>query len=280
MPADQNTEIIDSPGDLQFPFGRPIFDNVEIFYHGTTSSFTSKIEEIGWVPNDLPYRMSDVSRLCEIFDSLSFLGSSEHYDMLILQAFSSGNRSNYSVLKPISFSGSYWLARNYAGNRGGETIHAIIRAANDFEDLVTNPISLKDHQEKLANRLSSPNQLPGYPPMSGWAESVRNLADATYLEKCREEIATIRKYYLEITSEDYPIVYAVRLETKVLSEHRIENWLKRFGDLTRYERSYEKRINSEISPDAIVARADYVNGIDSWRPSMGKPLPLPWLITD
>jgi len=224
--------------------------------------------------------MSDVSRLCEIFDSLSFHGSLGHYYIPTLQKFSLGDRSKYSVLKPISFSGSYWLARNYSDTRGGETIDAIIGAADDFENLLMYPVSLKNHQEHLTNRLSSLNQLPGNPQISTWVESTKNLANAAYLEKCREEIASIRKYYLEITGEDYPVVYAVRLEANVLSKPHIENMINRLRDLTRHERRYEARIYSVISPDAIVARTDYVNGIDYWTPSFGNPLPLPWLMTD
>jgi len=280
LPACWNTEIIDSPGDLEFPFGKPIFDDLEIFYHGTRSSFTNKIEEAGWIPNDLPYRMSDVSRLCEIYDSLSFHGSLGHYYIPTLQKFSLGDRSKYSVLKPISFSGSYWLARNYSDTRGGETIDAIIGAADDFENLLMNLDSLKEHQEQLANRLSSLKQLPGHPQTSKLFESTKNLENTAYLEKCLEEIASIRKYYLEIMSEDYPVVYAVRLEANVLSEPQIENLLSRLRDLTRHERRYEARMHSVISPDRIVARADYVNGIDYWTPSFGSPLPLPWLATD
>lgn len=281
MAAGHSIETIDGPGELLFPFGKPIFDDLEIFYHGTRSSFTNKIEKAGWIPNDLPYRMSDVSRLCEIFDSLYFYGSLGHYYIPTLQKFSLGDRSKYAVLKPISFSGSYWLARNYADTRGGETINAIIGAADDFETLLLNPDSLKEHQEHLAKRLSSLKELPGHPQTSTLVESIKNLENGAYLEKCLEEIASIRKYYLESTNEDYPVVYAVRLEANVLSEPQIKSLLSGLiRDLTRHERRYEARIDSLITPDAIVARADYVNGIDYWTPSFGNPLPLPWLATD
>ena len=61
---------INNPNDILFPLPDEIFENPKMLFHGTWSTFSKKLESVGWIINDLPYNMEDVKFVCCVYETL------------------------------------------------------------------------------------------------------------------------------------------------------------------------------------------------------------------
>ena len=154
--------IIESPRDVVYPFDKEVFEDIGIFYHGTSSIYSERIEERGFTTDDIPYSIEDVLRVCESYDSVRFAGFISGGGYGVLKAFTLGALASHeSQVMPVSFALGYWSARRYARNAGGETIAHIIKAGYEFEELVGDPSKRQAHREHLSNKLAHPALAPG-----------------------------------------------------------------------------------------------------------------------
>ena len=135
---------INNPNDIVFPLEQKIFENPKILYHGTWSSFSKKIESVGWIINDLPYDMEDIRFVCYVSE---ILGTTQETYYGTLKYYTQGLGRGSDYLKPVSLSPNYWIARNFTGFRGGETIHHICEALNDL--LNSDKLEEVEYLEKL-----------------------------------------------------------------------------------------------------------------------------------
>ena len=117
---------INNQNNIIFPLEKEIFENQKIVYHGTWSTFSSMIESKGWIVNDLPYDIEDVKYICDVCKNIG-VNREAYYDVLKYFTLSLG-RDNNQIIKFPSFSPNYWISRNYASYRGGETITHILEA--------------------------------------------------------------------------------------------------------------------------------------------------------
>ena len=65
-----NIYTIESYTDVTYPFTRGIFEDLEVFYHGTSSIYTERLEEIGFQLGGVPYDMNDILRLCKSYEEI------------------------------------------------------------------------------------------------------------------------------------------------------------------------------------------------------------------
>lgn len=49
------TIVVDDPEDRSFPFCRETFEELEVLYHGTWSTYTTEIERRGLSPGNVPF---------------------------------------------------------------------------------------------------------------------------------------------------------------------------------------------------------------------------------
>ncbi len=147
-------EII-KPTYILYPLSRELFENTNIVYHGTSSSFTESIENRGWEINKPVYDIGDIKFLCDIYDSILYANSPAY---VVLRSFTLGVNNYHLDKKLPSFTQDYWIARNYAYNPGGETLRSLITAIDDYVTLINDNDSLKVHKEKLQYKLDKINK--------------------------------------------------------------------------------------------------------------------------
>lgn len=281
---------IDDPNCIVYPLEKEMYDDPKIVYHGTSSVFVEKIEKRGWVANDTPYDMNDVKTVCNAYESIGYTESSGYS---VLRPYTLGVIDQYPGRKYASFDQSFWRARNYARNRGGETIDSIITAVEDFKDLVLNEntcLAYKQellrklssippkiayylkHEEELQKRYSSDPAVLNYRQLQEW---LKRANDDKYLEGLLNGLPPIHGKYSKMVKTHYPVVYAVRVERTWF-----DNWAGADSKLEARDHRVDQSLlsNCAIPANRIEARIEYINGIREYRTFSGHPLPLPWEI--
>lgn len=134
-------KILDDPRDILYPLNDFIFDNPNIVYHGTCCGFSQIIETNGWQINNPPYDMDDVKYVCESLDSLGI-----HDNVYGTLRYFTLGMSNGEAKYP-RFSKNYWLARNFASYKCGETISHLIEG---IEGLLSSVELPQERRERLS----------------------------------------------------------------------------------------------------------------------------------
>lgn len=260
-----------SADDLKFPLEKEVWENPNIWYHGTSSAYSKKIESKGWVAGDLPYLIDDVRRIIEIYDSIrvrsTFQDFPQFFDSILYSYTLEGVSESFDK-RAISLTRDYWRARNYAMNPGGETINALLSACEYFSRLVKDKNASQAHLKRLQRGIDDfderydkgivqrvkflQNQL------SQMKECQKNFLRRSYVNTCESELEKMRIRYEHNLSNSYPVIYVLNM--------------KRAGDVSKIEgldpydprwASYieTERIRSSISPSKIMVRIDFRGGI-------------------
>jgi hypothetical protein len=123
-------------------------------------------------------------------------------------AFSAGTVDAYVPAKPVSFSISYWYARNYAGNLGGETVTALRVVLSKLKAMASNSENRALHERAL-------RQVMERSPLT-YGETLRELIERLqggFLEQRLPEIThLIEKYAPRIGN--FPVILAIRLQER------------------------------------------------------------------
>ena len=129
---------ISDPEDVTFPLDKETYFDPAVYYHGTSRAFSSLIERDGFKQNARMYDKADLAELYKAYNSPYFHAREDAGEEMKMQKedldFVLGSGGFRMKDEPLSFSGSYWTARNYSANRGGEAIdHAVKMARWIFE---------------------------------------------------------------------------------------------------------------------------------------------------
>jgi hypothetical protein len=274
-----NIYTIESPSNVIYPFTRGIFEDLEVFYHGTSNIYTERLEENGFQLGGVPYDMNDILRLCKSYEAIKFYGiGGGGYG--VLSAFTAGAyESTGREYMPVSFAYSYWCARRFARNPGGETVFHIVKAGSQLEDLITDADKLSEHRKYLTDRLEHPALAPGaYSERDAWLIALEKLSDRAFLFSELEQALGIRKKYLDMVVGTFPVVYAVKLSDELIETEGQYGWRADREQLLYEDTPSEIRSRGMVPPNAIVGRTDFVNGAVRWEEGeTGEGLPLPWL---
>ncbi|MBI2829657.1 MAG: hypothetical protein HYX81_00695 [Chloroflexi bacterium] len=271
---------IKSPEDILYPCGRELFEDPQVLYHGTSSVYAPSIERDGWLPNYVPYNMHDIRVICDIHESLAFYGTSGG-GYPVLKGFTLGNDGIYSEYKPASFSESYWRARNYAARPGGETVDSIVQAVEDIELLLRDAERLEEHKRELQDKFDEREKYFN-PLVAEYQSAIERIGKVDYLKQCLHKAIAFKEKYRDIVNRHLPVVYCVRIEPELIETGNGKERHDTMGfDRERFERMFEIRPRQgvHVSPERIVARIDFPNGVSRWLPFAGEILPLAWLVT-
>ena len=132
---------ITDPDDLNYPYalGKDTFFDPVVYYHGTSSEFSSTIESDGFKLSNNVYDKADLMELYKAYDSPYFNSMYDTGKEMKMQKedlhFVLGGGGDDMNNEPLSFSGNYWIARNYSINCGGEAIDHAVKMARWITEL-------------------------------------------------------------------------------------------------------------------------------------------------
>ena len=175
-------KVIKSPYDLTYPLDKTTYERKNVLYHGTSSTYCANIELHGWEINRQPYNINDIREICQTFEMLHYTDNNNYQS---LRAFTLGTEGQYAAEKAASFTDSYWEAREYAWNLGGETMMSLLHAIHDLEERI---ISLGD----------------GGPSMVRLSERLRE----------------IKTKYAPIVTISYPVIFVIQEDPRLFAANR------------------------------------------------------------
>ena len=239
------TVWINEPEDRRYPFTRNIFEDRTVLYHGTWSTYGPNIEYIGFTAGSVP------------FDWKPFIAIAKAYRAIGGGSFFSGyyesNGPQSRIASQLFFSSSFWGARAYATNSGGEIVGATIRDAENFERLCTEP---EERMRRIHHWESGLRSLPDHRPTKAAVEVLKN--DSALHQLCGDVVAA-RERLIALSTGGHPVVYAIRIDPSWFHddwETYLERWSIGSG-------SCEFKCNScKIHPDRLVAKVSYPEGTD------------------
>ncbi len=121
---------IKDPDDYTFPFGKEIWFDPSVYFHGTSLEFSNLIEKSGLKRNHQMFDKRDIQKLYKILSSEYFIQIPDEKRKWSYEDFHFvlGGGGFDMNDEPIFCSGDFWGARNYSQKSGGETIDHIVRA--------------------------------------------------------------------------------------------------------------------------------------------------------
>lgn len=72
--------------------------------------------------------MTDIKNICELMESLDY----RNKGYAVLRPYTLGDANYYLKNKMPSFTSNYWKARYFVSVPGGETVHNLVEALNEF----------------------------------------------------------------------------------------------------------------------------------------------------
>ena len=142
MPMETVT-IID-PEDRSLSVQQDFFDNPQILYHGSWSTYAKAIEAKGFVHGALPFDWKDVAT---VFEAHRAIGRGSY-----LPVFLGENYPREEPPRDLSITGNFWFARAYATDGGGEVVRKTIEEAGIVRGNMHDPGETGRTQSALAKR--------------------------------------------------------------------------------------------------------------------------------
>jgi len=230
--------ISESDNNL-YPFSKQLWDDPQVVYHGTWSTYGSRIESEGFAHPELPFDYSHVLAIVEAGDALG-IGS-----------FASDMREPNPFLSTVA---NYWGARCYSTDKGGELVRMVIKDTHTIEGICT------VEERRLALKARWENGLKTSPCHELTLRAVQLLNDGQALQQLADRVKEARAGIEAMTNGGSPVVYALRVEPQWfpdLWDRYIYHWER------GHRGSVELRCRRElVTSDRIVAKAMHPNGTD------------------
>ena len=185
------------PNDRSFPLSRELFEDRQILYHGSWSTYSSRIESEGFIHGALPF---DWRHVATVFRAMQAIGGSA------LHVFLGEEYPRRPPPCDLSLIANFWSARAYATDEGGEVVRMTIREAQQFERICASP------QERAALKAHWENGLREYPNHAATKAVATLLGDDEALQRLSSEVKAPRDALVSLTAGGCPMVYAIRVE--------------------------------------------------------------------
>jgi hypothetical protein len=184
--------------DNKYPFAKMLYEDPCVLYHGTSSVYADRIEREGFINAELSFT---VNSLRTISDAGVLLGIGSYGQNLFFSHGGGGGKGGIQ----LSMASSFWGAREYSTDGGGEVVRIMFEEAKQIENFRTSEearISLKARWEDGLKR--SPNHEPT-------KRAVELLAGGPGLDRLCTEVRSARETLEAETAGGFPVVYAIRV---------------------------------------------------------------------
>jgi hypothetical protein len=126
---------INDAADRSYPFGRPMFEDRRILYHGTWSTSSAAVERDGFVRYRVLFDWRDIAVIFKANQALGRTSSLIVSDSLRKTLAAASTTSD--VDRDLYLSANFWRARAYATDRGGEIPRMTLELAEHVERICT-----------------------------------------------------------------------------------------------------------------------------------------------
>jgi len=238
------TVVVERPADNAYPFSRELFEERSVIYHGTWSTCCPRIESEGLLSGA---DSLDVWALRDINDAHADLGN---------EAFFAGfDYFNPFTRREVFFTPSFWGARAYATDGGGEVVRKTIEDADRFLRICDNPDTRRELIESRKTALREYGS-----PHARTEASIVALEDETKLQCLRPIVEKARLALVARRGDGFPVVYAIRADADWFGD----TWERHLYHWREMETSGGelKCFGFPIGPERLIARADFPNGTD------------------
>jgi hypothetical protein len=241
-----DTTAITNANDRSFPFSRALFENPYIVYHGTWSAYAQRIESVGFGGLALPFDHNEIAAIADAWEQVGILDS---YARAVFFA----GRPN-APRGELSMTGSFWHARAYATDGGGEVARMVLKNAKDFETLCSKS------EQRLALKARWQEGLKKSPAHTPTVRAVEFLGDQAALQATCTRVTHARQAIERVVDGGFPVVYGISVERPWFGK-TWDTYLAQWED--GHRAALELRCSRElVSPDRIIAKALYPNGTD------------------
>jgi hypothetical protein len=241
-----DTVTITNPKDQRFPFGKELWNGPQVVYHGTWSTYSPRIESGGFVHAELPFNHADIATVMRAWEAVGILNS---YAKEVFFAGTPGPRSE------LSMTASFWHARAYATDGGGEVVRMMLKEAKDFEALCL------QNERRLALKGRWEEGLKKSPGHRLTLNAVALLGNQEALQALCNGVKMAREAIEKVRMDGCPVVYAIRVKPEWFPD-TWERYMFNWKEGTRA--AVELRCNRNLLfSDRILAKAIYPNGTDA-----------------
>jgi hypothetical protein len=276
---------IDEPRSVTFPFGREVFDDRRTLYHGSRSTYCQDVEARGFIPSDRPFKEGPFKAISRALEAIGLPSDDSMCKALRI--------SPPYAYKDLYLTPSFWGARGYATDGGGEVVRHAIATAEDFKRICASREGRSAHAEYLKAAISKEEERRRQQE-EWWAQELEWKRDAYPADeiareenehaRCRSQrhslepswsaIATLeddraveellaivenaREELSSLGGGGYPVVYAIRVEPEWFGDawrSYIQNWASGSN-------SMELLCGHTIAVDRLIAKAEYPLGTD------------------
>jgi hypothetical protein len=237
-------KTIADPHNKKYPFPKSFFHDPDILYHGTWSAYANRIDEEGFVNSDLPF---SVSHLRTISDAGVALGIGSYGRDLFFSNEGGGGKEGVE----LSMANSFWGAREYSTDEGGEVVRIMLREAKNAERFGT------DEEVRLRWKSECEDGLKTHPDHAPTKAVVKLLSTTSEMDRLCSGVRHAREAIEAVTRGGFPVVYAIRVEPDWFGE-QWERHLYQISDGMRTEEL--SCLRSLIAAARLVAKAEYPNG--------------------
>lgn len=245
----QSISITD-PADRSYPFGRAMFEDRRVLYHGTWSTWSTVVERDGFARYGVPFDWRDIA---VIFKANVALGRT--FPLIISDSLRKtlvASNATADVDHDLYLSANFWRARAYATDRGGEIPRMTLELAEYVERICTSS------EARAALRRHWQTGLDTNPEHVATKKVVELLDDREALDRMFSEVTSAKNRLLNLTSDGYPVVYAIMVEPAWFGE----DW-ERYLDLWSLGDQEDLSCSCElVTVDRLVAKVHYTNGTD------------------
>jgi hypothetical protein len=225
-----------------YPFSQELIENRRVLYHGSWSTYGSRIEAEG-LAGQSPF---DLEPFLAISKAFKAIGGDPSFSIV------DGLNGKIALDRcALCFTPSFWGARSYATDGGGEIVRLAIKDAISFERIFTDPTERANaiaHWEEGVRIKHGPT-----------LAAVAVLEDDAQMSRLHADAKSARQQLEALGAGGYPIVYAVRVEPSWFRD-RWEEYIQFWSELGTSGLDLQCKI--DIPPDRLVGRADYPNGTE------------------
>lgn len=239
------TTTITEPTDRSYPFSRALFENPSVVYHGAWSIYAARVESMGFGGVDLPF---DHRHIETIMLARELIGIGSYAGPVFFLDAPPKPRAE------LSMTGSFWHARAYATDGGGEVVRIMLKEAKDFEARCSEEpkrLALKAYWEEGLKRS------PGHAPT---LKAVEFLGDKDALQATCRGVIQAREAIENAVQGGFPVVYAISVQPEWFGQ-TWEAYLCHWEDGNHG--AVELRCSRDlVTPDRIISKAIFPNGTD------------------